>query len=137
MNHYLYTCTETRDSSTRTPTNPHAACPTKRGSCGAIPTEMQLWEQIPGYDSDAEAFGIAELGLSSSLRHSLQGRFFPDRHSLGETAAVGKPDVAVGQNQWYHFGVGVLVYFSGDWDVRCRYGILTHGLWSKGGIHRV
>ena len=28
--------------------------------------------------------------------------------------------VAVGQNQWYHFGVGtppMLVYFSGDWDV--------------------
>ena len=29
-------------------------------------------------------------------------------------------EVAVGQDQWYHFGVGappVLVYFSGDWDV--------------------
>ena len=28
--------------------------------------------------------------------------------------------MAVGQNQWYHFGVGappILVYFSGDWDV--------------------
>ena len=28
--------------------------------------------------------------------------------------------MAVGQNQWYHFGVGappVLVYFSWDWDV--------------------
>ena len=28
--------------------------------------------------------------------------------------------MAVGQNQWYHFGVRappVLVYFSGDWDV--------------------
>ena len=27
---------------------------------------------------------------------------------------------AVGQNQWYHVGVGappILVYFSGDWDV--------------------
>ena len=27
--------------------------------------------------------------------------------------------VAVGQNQWYHVGVGappILVYFSGDWD---------------------
>ena len=31
--------------------------------------------------------------------------------------------LAVGQNQWYHFGVGappILVYFSGDWDVYWR-----------------
>ena len=38
--------------------------------------------------------------------------------------------VAVGQNQWYHFGVGappILVYFSGDWDVHWRYGLLPHG----------
>ena len=38
--------------------------------------------------------------------------------------------VAVGQNQWYHFGVGappILVYFSGDWDVHWGYGVLTHG----------
>ena len=36
--------------------------------------------------------------------------------------------MAVGQNQWYHFGVGappILVYFNGDWDV--HYGSLTHG----------
>ena len=38
--------------------------------------------------------------------------------------------MAVGQKQWYHFGVGappILVYFSGDWDVHWGYGILTHG----------
>ena len=38
--------------------------------------------------------------------------------------------LAVGQNQWYHFGVGappILVYFSGDWDVHWGYGRLTHG----------
>ena len=38
--------------------------------------------------------------------------------------------VAVGQNQWYHFGVGappVLVYFSGDWHVHWGYGLVTHG----------
>ena len=29
--------------------------------------------------------------------------------------------LAVGQNQWYHFGVGVLVYFSWDWDVHWGY----------------
>ena len=39
-------------------------------------------------------------------------------------------DMAVCQNQWYHFGVGAppsLVYFSGDWDVHWGYGLLTHG----------
>ena len=38
--------------------------------------------------------------------------------------------MAVGQKQWYHFGVGappILVYFTGDWDVHWGYGILTHG----------
>ena len=42
----------------------------------------------------------------------------------------GSADVAVGQNQWYHFGVGappILVYCSGDGDVHCGYGIVTHG----------
>ena len=32
--------------------------------------------------------------------------------------------MAVGQNQWYHFGVGappILVYLSGDWDVHWGY----------------
>ena len=32
--------------------------------------------------------------------------------------------MAVGQNRWYHFGVGappILVYFSGDWDVHWGY----------------
>ena len=36
-------------------------------------------------------------------------------------------DMAVGQNQWYHFGVGAVVYVSGDWDVHWQYGILSHG----------
>ena len=37
--------------------------------------------------------------------------------------------MAVGQHQWYHFGVGappMLVYFSGDGDVHWGYGVLTH-----------
>ena len=33
--------------------------------------------------------------------------------------------MAVGQNRWYHFGVGAP--FSGDWDVHWGYGIWTHG----------
>ena len=37
-------------------------------------------------------------------------------------------DMTMGQNQWYHFGVGappILVRFSGDWDVHWLYGIFT------------
>ena len=40
--------------------------------------------------------------------------------------------VAVGQNQWYHFGVGappLLVDFNGDWDVHCDYGIRFMAVW--------
>ena len=39
--------------------------------------------------------------------------------------------MAVGQNKWYHFGVGappILVYFSRNWDVHWGLtGTLTHG----------
>ena len=44
--------------------------------------------------------------------------------------------MAMGRNQWYHFGVGappILVYFSGDWDVHWGYGVLTHGQMEKHG----
>ena len=51
-----------------------------------------------------------------------------------QTPFSGHPEAtheAVGQNQWYHFGVGappILVYFSGDWDVHWGYDSdLTHG----------
>ena len=48
---------------------------------------------------------------------------------------VQQKHMAVGQNKWYHFGVGappILVHFSGDWDVHWGYDILTHGhmLWN-------
>ena len=53
------------------------------------------------------------------------------RRSLEEpTEAFSLAQMVVGQNQWLHFGVGappILVYFSGDWDVHWRYGILTDG----------
>ena len=47
-------------------------------------------------------------------------------------ATDNKSDLAMGQNQWYHFGVGtppmlpILVYISGDWDVHWGYRVLTH-----------
>ena len=51
-----------------------------------------------------------------------------DGRGLAPERAKGAPHchVAVGQKQWYHFGVGappILVYFSGDWDVHWGYGI--------------
>ena len=53
-----------------------------------------------------------------------------EENSLPVRLAARCEDVAVGRNQWYHFGVGAphsLVYFSGDWDVHGGYGLLTHG----------
>ena len=50
--------------------------------------------------------------------------------SLGVPHAQESPNGCGGQNQWYHFGVGappILVYFGGDSDAHCGYGILTHG----------
>ena len=57
-----------------------------------------------------------------------------------ETDTMRKPSIwvfdirdtqmAMVQNQWYHFGIGappILVYFSPDWDVHRGYGVLTHG----------
>ena len=44
--------------------------------------------------------------------------------------ALSRIHMAVGQNQWCHFGVGappILAYFSGNWDVHWGYKILTHG----------
>ena len=60
---------------------------------------------------------------SSPARSNFDGASACHLHELGRALAVG-------QNQWYHFGVGappILVYFSGDWDVHWGYGILTHG----------
>ena len=49
----------------------------------------------------------------------------------GDVLCLCKYQVAVGQSQWYHFGVGappiLEPIFSGDWDVHWRYGILTYG----------
>ena len=48
------------------------------------------------------------------------------RHQLEEI----QREVAMVQNQWYHFGIGappILVHFSGDWDVHWGYEVLTHG----------
>ena len=62
------------------------------------------------------------------------GRFCSPASSLPRAAPSPPPELsfhmAVGQNQWYHFGVGappMLVYFSRDWDVHWGYGILNHG----------
>ena len=68
----------------------------------------------PSGDHSLAASSMASLQVSTSY--------------LANAVACGH--MAVGQNQWYHFGVGAppsLVYFSEDWDVHWGYGILTHG----------
>ena len=76
--------------------------------------------------------------LRGAKRVSPTGLFFQLPHLGGKNSQTYRPpifavcqvSVAVGQNQWYHVGVGappILVYFSGDRDVQWGYGILTHG----------
>ena len=51
-------------------------------------------------------------------------------HNRGNLKWLSLLNMAVGQNQWYHFGEvhhPILVYSSEDWDVHWGYGILTHG----------
>ena len=67
------------------------------------------------------------------LHHLVTTGGLVDREGEGIRLGMQKHDIlnmAVGQNQWYHFGIGAppfLVYFSWDWDVSWEYGILTHG----------
>ena len=64
-----------------------------------------------------ECFRIAEVVAVPTMKGSafkMPGLWCDLGLDLMET------HVAVGQHQWYHFGVGappVLVYVSGDWDV--------------------
>ena len=59
----------------------------------------------------------------------------PSLESIPRYVEVCSRNVAVGQNQWNHFGVGVppiFVHFSGDLDVHWGHGILTHShVWSR------
>ena len=66
-------------------------------------------------------------GVTSTLESN--GTRQTRKDSLGHMNIHHGADVAVGQNQWYHFGVGappILVYFVRDWDVHWGHGILTH-----------
>ena len=93
--------------------------------------------------SDAQGWALLELqpcrnkkaqhGDGDGAQHDAQHQSL-DRG--GEVQAGAHVDLAVGQNQWYHFGVDAppsLVDFSGDWDVHWGLtGVLTH-LWH---VHR-
>ena len=68
-----------------------------------------------------DASTVAILAKSSPRAHAAV-------HACSKQSPAGpfscepgvKMRLAVGENQWYHFGVGVppiLAYFSGDWDV--------------------
>ena len=96
--------------------------------CGA-PARRRVPAELPGLP------GVPGLPGGAGLQ-PLPQRGWP---AAGECAAApggrcevghGSDNMAVGQNQWYHFGVGappILVHFSWDWDVYWGYGILTHG----------
>ena len=69
------------------------------------------------------------FGVSISRSEEVSGQ------SRGQPIFSTGLDMAVGQNQWYHFGVGappVLVYFSGDWDVHWGF---AHGHMSNAQNH--
>ena len=77
--------------------------------------------------------GLANL-VADEVHHRKLGPRHVDVVEEGPLTNSGKKpsrdQKAVGQNQWYHFGVGappILVCFSGDWDVHWGYGLLTHG----------
>ena len=108
-----------------------------------------FWQRAQALDQSWSRFcwiGIFILAdVFSAATHQLDvGRFgivlsrglVAANESVLSTSWVGQSicyhlHMAVGQNQWYHFGVGaqpILVYFSGDWDVHWGYDLdLTHG----------
>ena len=67
------------------------------------------------------------------LLEKLQRRGQADRvsHSFSQgSSAFHIHNMAMVQNQWYHFGIGappIIVNFSGDWDAHWGYGVLIHG----------
>ena len=91
-------------------------------SKSCVPCEAEFMKR----QQDSLAARLIHSGLAPASRPKLAkacGKF------------VGRRDMAVGQNQWYDFGVGappILVYVSGDWDV--HWGYLTHGhigIWTE------
>ena len=76
------------------------------------------------FEVNQSPFGCTQEPFASIWLHSGTVRFAAGA-GMALTSEIGR---AVGQNQWYHFGVGALtlVYFSGDWDVHWGYGLLTH-----------
>ena len=77
-------------------------------------------------------------GLSGSLSSSESWRRLG--HGPANKACLQPPRLVVKTVLGYDFGVGeftthVRTYFSGDWDVRWGYGILTHGQVSSLCVH--
>ena len=73
---------------------------------------------------------MAPTPLSQGFRANVEERGEQKIRDVRRRRKTRGTNMAVGQNQSYHFGVGaqpILVYFSGEGDVHCGYGILTHG----------
>ena len=80
--------------------------------------ERNLWV---GLLPAAQKFGTAA---------PLQSMEVAQRKTTAQSQQGWSAYLAVGPNQWYHFGVGappILVYFSRDCVVHREYEILTHG----------
>ena len=80
--------------------------------------------------TDRSMRGRGPVSNQQLLRQCSGRRLRVHQQALCHGERRGRCHLDVGQNQWYHFGVGappILVHFSWDWDVHCGYGILTHG----------
>ena len=102
------------------------------GTCHQIDCQQVLAQQVKLVCLEScQLYVICFTGISApgTLRYEIgvRAKTGPsnDLRSLADQCkrkamSEGMQHMAVGQNQWYHFGVGappILVYFSGDWDV--------------------
>ena len=63
--------------------------------------------------------GLGKRSCEEVFKFPTQTPRFEESSRLSDSTKA-RHQMAVGQNQWYHFGVGappILVYVSGDWDV--------------------
>ena len=75
---------------------------------------------------------IAVLGQMRSEQAAGTSSNTPPTRNVRFHVSWWEGNLAVGQNQWYHSGVGEITthfrtYLSGGWDVHWVYRILTHG----------
>ena len=111
---------------------------TETGRLADWPPEAERLLLAEGHGRVRPSLSSSQFGDPVKTLHGRSGRSMSCSMSLPQSddghlrpSHVGWGDqMAVGQDQWYHFGVGappILVHFSGDWDVYWGYRLLTHG----------